>query len=145
MSLALQFSEQSFEISTDGGATYKPLVCLQSADAGLELPTTEEDTNCGSYTGLGVLKQSVSLECVCEAEPTASQVTWEDVAGYMKARTLLTYRYQNAATGSVTAGGAFYFQGEGYFTTGELTGTTGEVIKFTAEFNAIGDIDVTAP
>lgn len=143
MSLALQFSEQAFEISTDSGSTWKPLVCLQSVDAGLELPITEEDTNCGSYVGLGVAKQAVSIEAVCEAEPTVSQVTWEDVAGWIKNRTLVDYRYQNAAVGSVTAGGAFYFRGEGYFTGGNLTGTTGSVIKFTAEFQAIGDIDVT--
>lgn len=145
MALALQFSEQAFEISTDSGATYKDLVCLQSADAGSSLPTTEEDTNCGSFTGLGVFKFNASLECVCEAEPTAAQVTYEDVVGWMKARTLVTFRYQNAATGSVTAGGAFYHQGEGYFTEANLTGTTGEVIKFTTTFNAIGDVDITAP
>jgi len=143
MALAAQFSEQSFEISTDGGSSWKALVCLQSADSGLELPTTEEDTNCGSFTGLGVLKNSISLECVCELEPTVSQVTWADVAGWMKNRTLVDYRYQNAATGSVTAGDAFYFRGEGYFTTGNITGTTGQVIKFTTEFNAVGEVDVT--
>jgi len=143
MSLALQFSDQSFEISTDSGATYKPLVCLQTVNLSTELPTTDEDTNCGRYTGLGIASQTVAIDAVCEAEPTISQVTYEDVIGWLFNRTLVTWRYRNAASGSLTAGAAFYNQGTGYFVKADLTGQTGGVIKFAVEFKNIGTPDIT--
>ncbi|CAB4140258.1 hypothetical protein UFOVP402_16 [uncultured Caudovirales phage] len=144
MALAHQFSEQSVEVSTDSGATWKPLVCLQSAEVSTELPLTEEDTNCGTFVGLGVMKMNSPIECVCEASPTVSQITYEDVLAFQKARQLVQFRYQNAAVGSVGQGASFYHKAEGYFVNASLTGQTGNVIKFSTEFRAIGDIDITA-
>lgn len=131
-------------VSGDSDTSWDRLVCALDDQAEMDNEVSEVDTKCGTFTGVKEMKGSYSGNAVANATPTAgTEVTYEDVVFWQKNKTLLDFRYYNAAFGAITEGGAVYQQGTGRFTNSVLTGATGEVVQFSWTFSPTGEIEIT--
>jgi len=125
------------ELSTDG-STYKTLVCLTSTGTNMSRDVTSTETFCGISVSLGNLQVTVPFDAVCETSPTATQVTYKDMLGWMNGGTLLYWRIYNG-----TSGANFYTAGTAYVTTLDLTGDAGATLTFSGELTMTGNLDIT--
>lgn len=141
MPAAIQSVDAPLEISSDGGTTYKTVVCLESYNVNGETSVTETETYCGNIVGLGQPKVTIDVNAVCETSPTVTQVSHEDVAGWWVGKTALKYRIQNPSTG--TPGSNYYLQGDAYVTSKSDAFAISEVVKFSFTLTGNGIPDVT--
>lgn len=137
---SIQGLDVVLEISTDGGSTYKTLVCEEDSQADLSNEVTTTRTKCSTFKGISAVDMTISGNAVCNADPTSEEVSYNDVQNWQKLKTQLNFRYRNAAAGSIAAGQAFEHTGVGYFTQSTVTATAGEVVKFSYTFSPT-DID----
>lgn len=131
-------------VSGDSDTTWDRLVCALDDQAEMDNEVSEVDTKCGTFTGVKEMKGSYSGNAVANATPNAgTEVTYEDVVFWQKNKTLLDFRYYNAANGAIAQGAAVFQTGSGRFTNSVLTGTTGEVVQFSWTFSPTGEIELT--
>lgn len=98
------------EFSTDG-TTWKQLICITDWNFDLDAALTEEDTFCGSSTGVGIPKGKGSANFVAEFAPSGSQVSAEDVVNWVNSRQALSFRVQYPTSG--TPGSDLYLASTG--------------------------------
>lgn len=99
------------EFSTDGGTTWKQLICITDWNFDIDTPLTEEDTFCGAATGMGIPKGKGSANFVAEFAPSGTQVSMEDIVGWEINKTALNFRAQTPTTG--TPGSDLYIASTG--------------------------------
>lgn len=136
-----------FEVQEDGDSAsdWQVLVCEIDSQSELTNDVTEVDTKCGTFAGIKEMKGNYTGNAVCNATPTATEASYEDVVGWQKDRTRMNFRFRNTASGSVLANEGVFQQGEGYFVASTLQGTNGEIVQFSWTFKPVGEISITAP
>jgi hypothetical protein len=136
---SIQGSSVVLELSSDG-VTYVTLVCEEDSQIDLSNDVTSTKTKCSTFKGISAVDATISGNAVCNAVPTASEVSYNDVQTWQKQKTQKYFRYRNAAQGTITAGEAFSHTGVGYFTQSTLTASGDEVVKFSYTFS-VTDLD----
>lgn len=135
----LQSNLVPFKISTDGGTTKKSLTCLVSASFTGTTPSTEEQTQCGTFTGLGQNAWEFTFDAVVNITPTgASEVSWEDILGLWHNQT----EFQVTQEYPVGAGTDFFLQGDAYLTQIGNNVAVGSSMKFTGTIKGNGTLDI---
>lgn len=130
------------QFSSDGGTTYKTLVCVTDWSLNGNTSTNDTDTFCGRFTSTGVASATGSANAVANTTPTAlSEVSLEDAFGWWVNKTALKFRAQYPATGS--PGTDFYAQGDAVITNVTVTGTAGQDVQFSLDWAINGAIDNT--
>jgi hypothetical protein len=129
------------QFSSDAGTTWKTPVCIEDWSLDLATPTTETDTFCGKFTGLGVPGGSGSANCVASVTPAAGEVSVEDVLGWFVSKTNLTFRVQTPASG--TPGTDLYISGAANITGMTITGAAKDNVKYTMSWAIQGALDNT--
>jgi hypothetical protein len=138
----LQAKNYPPEFSSDGGTTWKTLVCTQDWELTGTNTVNKEDTFCGQVVGVGIPGFAGSANAVCETAPTSgSQVSYEDVLGWFVGSTAVNFRVQDPASGS--PGTNFYTTFSCYITGLTQSFASGEVIKFSVQWESTGTIDIT--
>ena len=124
-------------LSSDGGVTWKTLVCLETYKVPLATTVNESETNCGVAVGLGAIKFKPTGTAVMEAAPSAGMVTYEDMVKWQTQKTLLMFKTEYPGSGA-QYGQNIALSGTCYVT--DTTGTfqTGQVIKFDFTLNGTG-------
>lgn len=140
MATEIQGVDLIFEVREVGETDWERLVCALDDQAEMDNEVSEVDTKCGTFTGVKELKGSYSGNAVANAAPTGTEVSYDQVLAWQKAKTLLDFRYYNLAFGAIAEGAAVYQEGQGRFTNSVLTGTTGEVVQFSWTFSPSGEI-----
>jgi hypothetical protein len=128
--------------ASDSPATWKRLVCEVDNQAEMDNEVSETDTKCGTFTGVKDMKGNYSGNAVSNAVPTSSEFSYEDVVTAQEAKTLLDFRFYNAAFGAVAEGAAVFQQCTGRFTNSVLTSAAGEVVQFSWTFSPSGTISL---
>jgi hypothetical protein len=136
---SIQGSSVVLELSDDG-VTFKTLVCEEDSQIDLSNDVTSTKTKCSTFKGISAVDATISGNAVCNADPTTSEVSYNDVQGWQLNKTQKYFRYRNAAQGAITAGQAFSFTGVGYFTQSTVTASGDEVVKFSYTFS-VSDLD----
>lgn len=144
MATEIQGIDIIFEVrvSGDSDTSWDRLVCEVDNQAEMDNEVSETDTKCGTFTGVKDMKGSYSGNAVSNAAPTSSEVSYEDVITYQEDKTLLDFRYYNAAFGAIAAGAAVSQSGTGRFTNSVMTSATGEVVQFSWTFSPSGTISL---
>jgi hypothetical protein len=125
------------ELSTDG-VTYKTLVCLTSTGTNMSRDVTRTETFCGISVSLGNLQVTVPFSAICETAPTATQVTYKEMLGWMNGGTLLYWRIYNG-----TSGANFFTSGTAYVTTLDQVSDAGSTVNFSGQLDMTGNLDIT--
>jgi len=140
----IQGSLQNIGIDVTGGSTYNSLVCLRTSSVNTTVDSTTEQTNCGAFTSVAEPSMSIDFDAICEADPSASQVSYGDLLSAMVGKTLIAVRVQNPAAGGALEGAAYYHQFDGYITSLTLNQATTEFINFSGTITSSGSLDITA-
>jgi hypothetical protein len=122
-----------------GDSTWKTLVCEVDETIELTNDVTETDTKCGPAVGVKVMKGNCSGNGVCHADPSSTEVTWNDIANWQTNRTALEFLMENEAFTAengtnVAEGATIHVFAPGKFVQSTLTAATGEVVKFAWTF-----------
>lgn len=122
-------------ISTDG-ITYKNVVCKKVANLNLDSAVNKEDTDCGSFSGLGAVNWTVDIEGLLNLTPEgATEVSGGTMLGYANNQTLVYIKF--------LYGTDIYRQGAGYLSNYKETFETNSLVSFTATFTNNGALDIT--
>lgn len=143
MATELLGSLVTLQISTDttGATGLKTITCEESSDFSASTNVNTTKTKCGSFTAVDTPTGTINFSGVVNGSVTASEWSYNDIAGWVNNKTKLYAKYQQAASGTVSAGVAVYVTGTGYFTQSQVTAAEGELIKFTATFTFSGAMD----
>lgn len=125
---AIQSTLVPIEISTDGGVTYKQIICIEGFTVTNTLPTNDADTQCGRFVGLGIEGSEIVGTGVVSEYPTAGQMDYKTIRTLQQGPTLVKYRVQYPASGSI--GDHLYQTQFAYFTITSTPIQVGQVVKF---------------
>lgn len=97
MSVTLDGVKIKVQVREAGTSTWKRMTC--------ELDSTEEMTNdvnevtskCGNHVTVQPIKENVSGNAVCNADPGVNEVSWNDVRDWQRGRDLLEMLIENEA------------------------------------------------
>lgn len=137
----LQSNLVPISLSSDSGTTYKTVTCKKGWTFNHDISTTEEETDCGTLTGLGSNKWSFDIEGVMNTSPASTEVSAEDLLSFSSAQTSLLVKAQYPTSGS--PGTDLYAQGAGYITNLKITNSVGSLMTFSATFKGTGTLDIT--
>jgi hypothetical protein len=136
----VQALDMVFEVRPAGSGAYKELVCAIDDQGELDNEVNEKVTRCGKFSGVQDISATYSGNAMANSDPTTTEVTYADVAGWQKAKTLLDFRYYNKASTGILIGAVVSHQGQGRFTNSVLTGASGETVDFSWTFSPSGEI-----
>ncbi len=115
------------EISTDGGVTWKQMICLRSSGFDLTTTITSEETQCGVFKDVGNASWGFDFDAVVDTVITSTQISYEDVLALAAVGTAFRVRSQSPATsgtGTSVTSAAVTAAGTGY-TTAPTVGFSG--------------------
>lgn len=135
----LNGNDVPLKISTDGGTTYKSIVCATSSDVKMSRDIKEKETKCGKLTTVGNLTWSVDVSGVINTTPAGTEVSYEDLLGIIVNNTTTLAKIESP----VAAGTDFYIQGTVVMTNLDLATPSGDFAEFSCTLTGSGTVDIT--
>ena len=132
------------EYSTDGGSTWKTIVCEDTSQISHTASDSEKKTKCGTFTTTSLNAVAITGSGVAGGNLSGTQASFLDIANLVKNMTPVDLRRQNAASGSIAAGEVTYFLGTGKFTEATETSSTEESVAFNWAWKSSGDYELTS-
>lgn len=143
MATEVQGADIEFLVRVADTGTFKRMVCEESLTFDLTNDvTTVKTKTCGPFKGVQTPDFKANGTAVFNIEPSGSELSYDEVAGYQNAVTKIEWIMRNTAFGSYTAGEAVRFSGYGYFVSSQFTAANGEVGKFTWNMEGVGTLNV---
>jgi hypothetical protein len=137
----VQSSSVPLLISSDAGTTKKTLTCLVSWNFSGSTTTTEEETFCGTFTGMGANKWETSFDGIVNITPTgASELSLEDMLALWHNQTEVQVTIQYPTSG--TPGTDMFLQGDAYISAFGIQGQSGSSLKFSGTLKGNGALDI---
>ncbi len=127
------------KISTDGGTTYKSVVCATTSGIEMTRNISEKETKCGKLSTVGNLTWSANVEGVVNTTPAGTEISYEDLLGIIVNNTATLIKIESP----VAAGTDFYIQGTVIMTGLNLSMPSGDFVEFTCTLTGSGVVDIT--
>lgn len=140
----IQGKDVTVQISTDGGASFKTLICEISNDVELTRNTNSVATKCDSGTpsiALGAYNWQITGEAAVDDSPTGSQATYVDVQTLFVNGT----RFIAQVKDPTSSASEYFIKGGVYCTQCTLTNQVDGISQFTFTFLGDGAVDITYP
>lgn len=136
----------NFRVRVSGTTNpFKTLVCTESTSFEITNETSERRTNCGIKTSIADATFSASGTAVQNPNPTAFEVSYNDVKAWQKSKTKLDFQYTNDADpgNGIDAGEGIGNSGSGYFTatTANASAEADGLLTFDWTFSGTGNLD----
>ena len=123
-----------FALSSDD-VTYKNVVCKKAWDLNIDLPLTQEESDCSVHTAVGTPKWAFNFEIILNTTPDSNQYSADAVATFANNGTRIFVK--------VTYTG-YYRQGAGYITNWKESAPVNGLVTCTGTFTGDGTLDLTA-
>lgn len=139
---SVQGTNDKIELSSDGGSTWKFVICETSNTFNFTRNTTRTPTKCDGGTSalsIGTYEWSFNAGIVVDTAPTAGQCSYEELLSWAQAGTSLLLRNQNDATGV-----NYYHSGTVYITSLTKTSEAEGLVSAEIEFSGDGVLDYIA-
>lgn len=121
--------------STDN-VTWKSAVCLKTGDVNIDIPTSDEETQCGRLRSESVQDVQFTFEIVANTTPNvATEISAATIMGYFANRTPVYVRIQPGTGMNIAAYGKIYN------IKSTVTGSA-ELYKISGTFKADGDATI---
>lgn len=133
----------------DYGSTdvFKRIVCEETVTLSLSNDVQTSKTKCGVFKGVDVTDWKLNGNGVANFNPSASEVSANDLQTLQIARTKQEVYIQNEAfTEGVTSyavGEVFKFGGGAYLVAQDITAPSNDIVKFTWNMEGVGSPDTT--
>lgn len=142
----IQGSLVNFKVRVNGsGAPFKKMVCTEDTTFTITNGTSTRKTNCGPIAAVSVAEFNASGNAVFNFEPGGTEVSWDEVKAWQKAKTKLDFTYENDADvpAGITQGEAVSVLGSGYFTESAFTASAEDdgIGSFSWTFTGTGTLD----
>lgn len=136
----------NFRVRPNGTAdAFKTVICQEDVTFDIENEISERRTNCGIQTGIADPTFSASGNAVYDYTPLSTQVSWNDIKEYQKAKTKLDFQFYNAAdvANGIAESEAVDVEGSGYFSQSSFTGSAEAdgLGSFSWTFSGTGTLD----
>lgn len=141
----IQSLKVPFQVSEDNGTTWITIVCINEHTAPLTTDTTDTNTQCGIFTGVGPVKAAPTFNAVASTTPEAGQASVKQITNWAANQTRLKYRLQDPIVDGSdgSAGSLLYLSGSGIISSLTMTFTVGDVAKFNGTLSLQGTISTT--
>lgn len=137
---AVQGSVSLFEISRDGGTTWKYLVCEQSNNFNGTADTTEESTKCATFIGIKKPKYEAGGSGVVNITPDDGEISYKEMQEIFDTNEEVNFRLESPVIGVIAKGAGYHHSGKGFFDTLNITSEEGSLVKFDWSFKVNGNI-----
>lgn len=142
----VQGSLINFKVRPNGTAeAFKTLICTEDSQFDINNEVTQRRTNCGIKTSVTDPDFNASGNAVYDYAPLSTQVSWDDIKEWQKAKTKLDFQYENDADAGagLTEAEAVSALGSGYFTATSLTASAESdgIGSFSWTFTGTGTLD----
>lgn len=128
----------NFRVRPNGTAeAFKNVICIENTTFEITNETAERRTNCGPITSVADATFSATGSAVHDFDPSATQVSYNDVKTWQKNKTKLDFQYYNSADAGngISENEAVDIEGSGFFTTSSYNAS--------AEADGLGGFDFT--
>ena len=120
-------------ISQDGGLTWKNVVCKTASNFNGTTSVNAEETDCGTFKGLGSPDWTMDFTGVVNTTPNSpTEMSAGDLGALWQDSTLIMVRLTTP-----------YLAGEGYITDYAVIFQTGNMVGFSFTVNGQGAVDFT--
>ena len=129
------------QLSADG-VTYKTVVCEIGHTFNRERSTNSVETKCYggvAYVSVGAISGSIDFTGLFETQPSATQVSADDILGFIENGTYLYWKITAGLSGDER-----YRQGNGYVTSDSEDAQIGDNVGFNFTLIIDGAVDITA-
>ncbi len=125
-----------FAVSADGN-TYKTAVCKKLVNLNVDMPVTQEESDCSVHTSTGTAKWAFDVELILNTTPNgATEMAFDTMLAWALAGTGFYVK--------TTSGGSYYRQGFGYISNWRESLPQGGLVTVTFTFTGDGTLDITA-
>lgn len=129
------------QFSTDGGVTWKTIVCETDSEISGSNSVTETKTkNCGTVTAVDNDAMTVTGNGVAGGDLLPGQASYQDLQILRYNKTLILFERKNLANLSVEEAELSYALFNGYFTEVTESSPTDDVAKFSWTVTSTGSI-----
>lgn len=129
------------EVSTDGGATWRTIVCEDTSTITGSSASTEKKTKCGTFSTTSNNATTVSGSGVAVGDIDSGEISYQELQQLRDALTTVKFRRQNAASGTVGAGEITKASFDALITEVTETSSTEEAVSFTWAVTSTGVVD----
>lgn len=124
---------------------FKTLVCTEDSEFTISATVTKRQTNCGRKGASAIPDFNATLNAVQNANPGATEATYQDVKTAIIAQQKVDFRYASAADAGegLGYGDGIFNYGSGYFSElgAAATAADGEVLTYSVALEGIGTLD----
>lgn len=133
------------EYSTNGGSSWKTIVCEDTSQRSITSSPTEKKTKCGTFTSTSVNAVNITGSGVAGGNLASNQASVQDLAVLVTNMTDVLFRRQNAADvpNGIAAGEITYFLGNGKFTEATDDASVEDSVLFNWAFTSSGTYDLS--
>ena len=129
----VQSNQIPLALSTDGGVTYKNVVCKRAWNFAGTTAVNAEETDCGVSKGLGAPDWTMDFEGVVNTTPNSpTELSAAAMGDLWQNQTLVAVKVLTP-----------YVQGNGYITDLGFQNSVGNLMAFTFTLNGVGAVDFT--
>lgn len=127
--------------STDGGSTWKTIVCETDSEISGTSSVTETKTKtCGTVTAVEVDAMTVTGNGVAGGDLITGQASYQEIQILRYNKTLILFERKNSVSGTVAEGEITYALFSGYFTDVSESSPTDNVTTFSWTVTSSGTI-----
>jgi hypothetical protein len=142
----IQGSLINFKVRVNGtNDAFRTMICTEDTTFNIDNETTERRTNCGIKQGIADPTFNATGNAVFDYGPDATEVSYDEVKEWQKAKTKLDFQYLNAAdvAAGITEGEAISISGSGRFTSSSFNASAEAdgVGSFSWTFTGSGTLD----
>lgn len=139
MAITIDAINLKVQVREAGGTDWDTLTCEVDSQFQHTNDITETDSKCGNHVGVKNMKGNYSGNAVFNVSPSSSELSYDEVLNYQQNKTALEMLIENEAYtaedgSSIAEGAVVHIWAEGRFVDSTLTGSTGDVGKFSWTF-----------
>lgn len=120
---------------------FKAMTCEDTVFLDVTNDVSTQKTKCGVFKGIQVADFKLNGSCVHNAEPTSSELSYNEALGFQLDITKCEFILRNKAFSTFAAGELIRMSGDAYFTQTQYDGSNGVAAKFTYTLEGSGSLN----
>lgn len=127
------------QISTDGGTTFKTVVCAEDSNLDGSTEVNSRDTKCGVLKSFGNTSWTLTGSGVANATPEATEVSADEILTMFQDTTTVNFKITHDTGDTI-----IYRTGAGSFSAYSESHPSADLVDFDYTLEVDGDIDISA-
>lgn len=143
MATEIQGADVELLIREKNVGSFKTMVCEDTVFLDVTNDVSTQKTKCGVFKGIQVADFKLNGSAVFNAEPTGSELSYNEALAFQLGITKCEFILRNKAFGAYSAGELVRMSGDCFFTSTQFDGSNGVAAKFTWNLEGSGTLNDT--